>query len=1075
MTQPTPAAPRPEDLTPSAPPGGELLAGQERLLPDTTAPAAPGCRGDAGAPAGARSRYLPLRPLGKGGLGEVFVALDEELNREVALKEIQEQHRGSGDSVARFLLEAEVTGRLEHPGVVPVYGLGRSADGRPYYAMRLIKGETLKDAIEGFHNADTPGRDAGERGLAFRELLRRFTDVCNAAAYAHSKGVLHRDLKPANVMLGPFGETLVIDWGLAKVLCRPTGDSTEGVSLLRGTQATPGGTGLAGTPGYLSPEQADGLTDDLTPASDVYGLGAVLYTLLTGRPPFQGGSAELLLSRQRRGDFPPPRQVTPSVPAALEAVCLKAMALRPEDRYASARDLAADVGRWLGDEPITAYREPLAARLRRWGRRHRALMSGLAALLVTLTAALGVGLALVNAEREKTRRALADKEVEAVKAREAADRAEKAEKERRAELGRAHAAAAGLAAQRGQWEDALGHYKQALALEPEDEVALRLGVLECYMARYEFRAFREELARLAARPGLGRHRGEVRLLQAVEATFSARQDADPTALAQQALGLDLPPAEEAYAQALVAPTVPKAVEQLQRAARLAPFHRRTHELLPGMLFLLGRLPEMREAVARLHLIAPHSTTVALWQGFIFVLDGDLEAAYRECERLRPSVGDDGVAVARVMLRTLHVMGRSELPWLSEEQRLAILGDILGAAPQIARMLQDSKGPGGGERWADFAMYRLPCFRPLADHPALKSSGNPAQIMALMQPKVMSEVAGRLVETCPNGAFLWAYSTWLRSAGRTAEAEDVLCRALHTPSPFPIHRAALFDLTDLQFERLVGAPPEIQPDLRERIRVNLRDLAGRGSYPQWVSNQLTIIARNVDEHALALAFSEAALRGAADRTDALWGRFNAESALGAWARAAATTNELLKETPKDPALLNQRAVTEFRQGDFRDATATTFEALKLDAKNRDALGNLTILEAQVRQRLAVYAVLAEKLRLRSALILAHQGRHAEAVKAVADEKPEGDTLVALACLYALASSAAAADEKLAPEERRKLSEDHAARAVEMLRRGLESGYFKDRRRADALSGESDLNALRGRDDFRRVSEAIQKNE
>ena len=278
--------------------------------------------------------------------------------------------------------------------MVPVYGLGRYPDGRPYYAMRFIKGETFKEAIERFHDADMPGRDPGERSLAFRELLRRFIDVCNAIAYAHSKGVLHRDLKPANIMLGPFGETLVIDWGLAKVLGRPTADSTEGVSLLQGTKAASlGSTGLAGTPGYLSPEQAEGLTDGLTPASDVYGLGAILYTLLTGQPAFKGGSVELQLSKQRRGDFPPPRTVKPAVPPALDAVCLKAMALNPEDRYPSAKDLEADVDHWLGDEPVTAYREPLTARLRRWGRRHRAAVSGLVALLLSLTAALAVGLA----------------------------------------------------------------------------------------------------------------------------------------------------------------------------------------------------------------------------------------------------------------------------------------------------------------------------------------------------------------------------------------------------------------------------------------------------------------------------------------------------------------------------------------------------------------------------------------------------------------------------------------------------------------------------------------------------------
>ena len=234
LNEPSPP-PKPSTATP------ETGATLDTVLPDSAAPTSP---------AEGRSRYRALRPLGRGGLGEVFVALDEELNREVALKEVQARHCGRGENLVRFLLEAEVTGRLEHPGVVPVYGLGRYADGRPYYAMRLIKGETLKDAIDRFHDADRLGRDLGERSLAFRALLRRFIDVCNAVAYAHSNGVLHRDLKPANIMLGPFGETLVIDWGLAKVLGRATADTVEAGILLSGTKTPlPGGTGLAGMPG----------------------------------------------------------------------------------------------------------------------------------------------------------------------------------------------------------------------------------------------------------------------------------------------------------------------------------------------------------------------------------------------------------------------------------------------------------------------------------------------------------------------------------------------------------------------------------------------------------------------------------------------------------------------------------------------------------------------------------------------------------------------------------------------------------------------------------------------------------
>ncbi len=136
----------------------------------------------------------------------------------MALKEIQDRYADDRNSRSRFVLEAEITGGLEHPGIVPVYGLGQYADGRPFYAMRFIRGDSLQDAIRRFHEADVAGRDPGERSLSLRQLLGRFVDVCNAIDYAHSRGVLHRDLKPGNVMLGKYGETLVVDWGLAKPL-----------------------------------------------------------------------------------------------------------------------------------------------------------------------------------------------------------------------------------------------------------------------------------------------------------------------------------------------------------------------------------------------------------------------------------------------------------------------------------------------------------------------------------------------------------------------------------------------------------------------------------------------------------------------------------------------------------------------------------------------------------------------------------------------------------------------------------------------------------------------------------------
>ena len=171
-----------------------------------------------GTATGDGQRFRVLRPHARGGLGAVFVALDAELNREVALKQILDHHADDPTSRTRFLLEAEITGGLEHPGIVPVYGLGTYGDGRPYYAMRFIRGDSLKEAIAAFHADESLKGDPGRRSLELRKLLRRFVDVCNAIDYAHSRGVLHRDIKPANVIVGKHGETLVVDWGLAKAL-----------------------------------------------------------------------------------------------------------------------------------------------------------------------------------------------------------------------------------------------------------------------------------------------------------------------------------------------------------------------------------------------------------------------------------------------------------------------------------------------------------------------------------------------------------------------------------------------------------------------------------------------------------------------------------------------------------------------------------------------------------------------------------------------------------------------------------------------------------------------------------------
>jgi eukaryotic-like serine/threonine-protein kinase len=374
-------------------------------------------------------RFRVVRPHARGGLGEVFVANDGELNREVALKEIQGQYADHTESRTRFVLEAEITGALEHPGIVPVYGLGQYPDGRPFYAMRFIRGDSMQDAVKRFHAADNAERDPGERALALRGLLRRFIDVCHAIGYAHSRGVIHRDLKPGNVMLGQFGETLVVDWGLAKPLGATALPDTMPLSVEGAImpssigESAPTYAGMAvGTPQYMSPEQAAGRVEEMGPPSDVYSLGATLYSVLTGKPPLEATNIADLLMRVQRGDIPPARSANPRVPAALEAICQKAMQVLPENRYPSPQALAGDVESWLADEPVSAWREPWTIRARRWARRHRTGVTTATAILVVAGISLAIATVLLTAANKRERAAKLEAQANYKMARQAVDR-----------------------------------------------------------------------------------------------------------------------------------------------------------------------------------------------------------------------------------------------------------------------------------------------------------------------------------------------------------------------------------------------------------------------------------------------------------------------------------------------------------------------------------------------------------------------------------------------------------------------------------------------------------------------------
>lgn len=292
----------------------------------------------------AGTRYRLVQRIGSGGMGAVYLSEDCVLGRRVALK-ILDLPDAPGDLAARLLREAHILARLEHPGIVPVHDAGTLSDGRVFYAMKFVEGQRLDLMTE--QASPVPDR------------LRIFQRICDAVAFAHARGVLHRDLKPENIMVGPFGEVLVMDWGIAKILRYPEGlasavDSGAGDVLTAAPVKTAHGT-ILGTPGYMAPEQARGEIETLDERADIYSLGAVLQFLLAGAPLAENSSTAEMSN----------------VPRPLAAIARKAMAPEAGNRYASAAELGDDIAHYLNGLPVTAYPENIVRKLTRWSSRYR--------------------------------------------------------------------------------------------------------------------------------------------------------------------------------------------------------------------------------------------------------------------------------------------------------------------------------------------------------------------------------------------------------------------------------------------------------------------------------------------------------------------------------------------------------------------------------------------------------------------------------------------------------------------------------------------------------------------------------
>ncbi|HEY3451563.1 MAG TPA: protein kinase [Myxococcales bacterium] len=369
---------------------------EEEAGGDLLAPEAPG-------------RYTFVRVHASGGQAKVLLCRDEHVGRDVAIKEIHPDQadadpmtsRSTSVEAQRLLREARVTGQLEHPNIVPVYDLGRRKDGALYYSMRFVRGVTLSEKLRACKTLQERLR-----------LLRPFMDICSAVAYAHSRGVIHRDLKPSNAMVGEFGETVLLDWGIAKVRgkrdIRAVDIANEQKLMAEYAVAETVDGAAIGTPAYMSPEQAAGKVDEIDERSDVWGLGAILYQILTGSPPNTGKTQAELFTAVLAGHVRPVLDVCREAPPELAAICEKALRKEKTRRYKTAKDIADEVETYLTGGRVTAYRYSSWELLRRFAEQNKKTMAAVGLVLLAIVGALiAVTIAL---GRESVARAEAKRE-----------------------------------------------------------------------------------------------------------------------------------------------------------------------------------------------------------------------------------------------------------------------------------------------------------------------------------------------------------------------------------------------------------------------------------------------------------------------------------------------------------------------------------------------------------------------------------------------------------------------------------------------------------------------------------------
>jgi tRNA A-37 threonylcarbamoyl transferase component Bud32 len=693
--------------------------------------------------------YELLEEVGRGGMGVVYKARQHSPDRLVALKMIRAGALASNDELQRFQVEANAAAGLDHPHIVAIHEVGE-CDRQRYFTMTWVSHGSLAQAV-------SSGQWPACTKTMQRQAATLVVKIARAVLHAHERGILHRDLKPSNILVDAAGEPHVTDFGLAKRLEQDSGLTQSGA--------------VVGTPSYMAPEQAAGQQAKITTVTDVYGLGAILYVLLTGQPPFQSDLPHDTLRQVQEQEPKLPRAINPQVDRDLETICLKCLNKEPERRYGSAAALAEDLERWLAGEPIQARPISRLERWRRWCQR-KPLVAGLSAFSVLLVFGGFVGLTVSNWK-------IAQKEVEA----------RTAEQHAQDLLADSYVQLTRLAIQRGAWQDALLFIDKALATERHaDSIPLRLDKIRALIAVDDVGRYVPEIEALAARPNLGEHEGAVLLLQGE--IQLGRDDAQGERLIRRAREIGLSPAADAYAQALLAETTPEAVKHLRRTLALDPYQPRARATLELLLILLARLPEARIELAAHDALFPDDMKAKSLRAILLALEGDLPAANVVADEMRGHEPDVNVETLRI-LAELVAEFRNPANRPSPDSGLPNLtGPFLKQAPKLSRLWKVRPGADLND-----IVTALPSLHGFLI-PRVQRQFN-VRVIALVRNSGLLPSRDQIIDFLtwvgkvhPEGTILASRAIMLFDSRRYAEAERASLEAAETPGWLLVRRPAL---------------------------------------------------------------------------------------------------------------------------------------------------------------------------------------------------------------------------------------------------------------------------------------------